>query len=127
MDLSGNFLTMATFNDLQPLSYFLLQIGENEPIQLVFVTMTTNKCVLLEMQDEAQTLVWRKKDEPIYEVVEQLTDEQALIYESLFEADDEGDEDWDDDFLPIEDEEEDEFDEELDWNTPPETAEDSQK
>jgi hypothetical protein len=118
---------MATFNDLQPLSYFLLQIGENEPIQLVFVTMTTNKCVLLEMQDEAQTLVWRKKDEPIYEVVEQLTDEQALIYESLFEADDEGDEDWDDDFLPEEDEEEDEFDEELDWNTPPETAEDSQK
>jgi hypothetical protein len=88
---------MATYSDLSPASYFLIQESENASVELVYIPMVTEKAILVEFQDEEQTLKWYKKTEELFEVVEQLTEEQAVIYESLFDDDDE-DEDDDDDF-----------------------------
>lgn len=87
---------MATYSDLSPASYFLIQENENAGVELVYIPMVTEKAILVEYQDEEQTLKWYKKSEELFEVVEQLTEEQAVIYESLF--DDDEDEDDDDDF-----------------------------
>jgi hypothetical protein len=89
---------MATYNDLSPASYYLIQESENAGVELVYVPMVTGKAVLLEFQDEEQSLKWYKKSEELFEVVEQLTEEQAVIYESLFDEDDEEDDEDDDDF-----------------------------
>lgn len=98
---------MATYNDLQQGSYYVIQEIENATLELVFVPLITEKCVLVEYQDEEQTLSWYRKTEELFEVVEQLTEEHAVIYESLFEEEDE--EDDDDFFWGDADEDDDEF------------------
>ena len=95
---------MATYNELIPASYYVIQENENAGLELVYVPMTTDKCVLVEYQDEEQTLSWYKKTDTLFEIVDQLTEEQAVIYESLFDEDEEEDdeefdfEDDDEDF-----------------------------
>jgi len=82
---------MAIYNDLYPTNYYLIKENDNANIELVYIPMVTDKCVLVEYQDDDQTMNWFKKTEPLFELIEQLTEEQAVIYESLFE--DENDED----------------------------------
>lgn len=106
---------MASFGDLQPGNYYVVQEVENTALELVYVPLVTEKCVLIEFQDDDQTLAWYRKSEPLFEIVEQLTEEQAVIYESLFEEEDEendddlfwGDDDDDDDLWEMEDDVED--------------------
>lgn len=103
---------MATYNDLTPANYYLIQEAENSGLELIYIPMTTDKCVLVEYQDDDQTLIWYKKTEEFFEVIDQLTEEQAVIYESLFDEEEE-DEDFGWDF---EDEEEEET-EEIEWKS----------
>ena len=72
---------MATYSDLSPASYFLIQENENAGLELVYIPMVTEKAVLVEYQDEDQTMTWFKKTDSIFEVVEQLTEEQGLAEE----------------------------------------------
>lgn len=102
---------MNTFGELEQGSYYVIQEVENTGLELIYIPLITEKCVLVEFQDDDQTLTWFKKTDPLFEIVEQLTDEQAIIYESLFE-DDEDDEEDDDFFWGDSDEADDEF-----WNT----------
>ena len=103
---------MATYNELSPANYYLIQENENAGVELVYIPMVTEKAVLVEYQDEDQTLKWYKKTEALTEVVEQLTEEQAVIYESLFDDDDD-DSDDDDGF---EWDEDDDDDDDFDWD-----------
>jgi len=88
----------------------VVQEQENASLELIYVPLMTEKCVLVEYQDEEQTLSWFRKSDSLFEVVEQLTEEQAVIYESLFEDDEEEEDDnfWGDD----DDDEDDEWDSE---------------
>ena len=87
---------MATYNDLYPSNYYLIKQNDNASIEMVYIPMVTGKCVLVEYQDDDQTMNWFKKTDSLFEVVEQLTDEQAIIYEGLFEDEkDEDDLQWD--------------------------------
>jgi hypothetical protein len=99
---------MAQFGDLQPGNYYVVQEVENTSLELVYVPLVTEKCVLIEFQDDDQTLAWYRKTETIFEIVEQLTEEQAVIYESLFEEEDDED---DNDFFWGDDDDDDDDDE----------------
>jgi hypothetical protein len=107
---------MATYGDLQQGSYYVVQEVENASLELVYIPLVTEKCVLVEFQDDDQTLSWYLKTDDLFEIVEQLADEHAVIYESLF-AEDEDDELWDmdddeSDFWDVDDDDEEEEDEE---------------
>lgn len=106
---------MTNYEKLVPGKYYLIQELENGSVELVFVPMVSAKCVLVEYQDEDQTLAWFRKTDEIFEIVDELTDEQAEDYESLF--DDEDDDDDDDDFFwgDVPDEDEDDDDDEESW------------
>ncbi len=94
----NKYLIMATYNELEQDNYYVIQEIENAGLELVYVPLVTNKCVLVEFQDDDQTLAWYRKTDALFEIVEQLTEEQAVIYESLFADEDEDDDfDWDDD------------------------------
>jgi hypothetical protein len=86
---------MATFGDLEQGNYYVIQEIENASLELVYIPLVTGKCTLVEFQDDDQTLAWYRKSDEVFEVVEQLTDEQAVIYESLFAEDEEEDDLWD--------------------------------
>lgn len=93
---------MWHYKSLHPGNYYLIQEHEMGKIHLVFVQMATEKCVLLEYQDDEQVLEWFRKDDELYEVIEQLSEEHALAYENIFEPPAESnpvldweEEDWD--------------------------------
>jgi hypothetical protein len=107
---------MATYGDLQQGNYYVIQEVENASLELIYIPLVTEKCVLAEFQDDDQTLSWYRKTDELFEVVEQLADEHAVIYESLFAEDDEDDELWDmndedSDFWDVDDDEEEEDEE----------------
>jgi hypothetical protein len=88
---------MATYKDLKPGFYYLIRENENASIELVFIPMETGKCVLVEYQDEEQSMNWFKKTENVFELIEQLTKEEAENYERLFESEEEDDLEWPED------------------------------
>ncbi len=89
---------MATYNDLEIDKYYLIMEGEHGEVDLVYVLMQTNNAVFLELEDGEETLVWKKKNDSIFEIVDELTEDQADLYESIaYNEEDDEDFDWDDD------------------------------
>ncbi len=104
---------MATYSELLPACYYLIQESESSRLELVYVLMVTEKAVLVEYQDEDQTMAWFKKTDTIFEITEQLTEEQAVIFESIFDDEEEEGMDWAD----FENDEEDWFGDDDDSDT----------
>ncbi|MFP5039490.1 hypothetical protein [Parasediminibacterium sp. JCM 36343] len=86
---------MATYSDLELNSYYLVIENEGDEISLVQPLMETDACVLLMNLDEYENTYWRKKSDDLFELVDELTEEQLEEYENLFDEEDE-DEDYDD-------------------------------
>ena len=87
---------MPNYSELIIGRYYL--ITENDGEELVFVQpmLETNAAIFLILHDaEDEITYWRKKSDPIFEILEELTDEEALSYELLFDED-QADEDWED-------------------------------
>ena len=89
---------MATYNDLKTDKYYLIKEVDAVDVSLVYVLMETEKAVFLEFEDEMESMVWKKKTDKLDEIVEELTEEQADLYESsVYEEDEEDDEfSWED-------------------------------
>jgi hypothetical protein len=107
---------MATYNDLKADRYYLIKEKDAKEIVLAYVLMETEKAVFLEFEDQLDTMVWRKKSDNLEEIVEELTEEQADLYESIVYEEEESDEfswedideeDEDDDFSDDEDDDDD--------------------
>ena len=79
---------MANYSDLQVDHFYLVIENESEDVVLVQPIMETDNCVLLMHHDDEETTFWRKKSHDLFEIVDELTDEQLAEYEDLFEEDD---------------------------------------
>jgi hypothetical protein len=87
---------MSTYSELIIGRYYLVIENEGEELVLVQPMLETNAAVFLILHDaEDEITYWRKKEDPIFEILEELTDEEALSYELLFDND-QADEDWED-------------------------------
>jgi len=82
---------MATYENLELDHYYLIRETEGGDITLTQVVLETAKSLLLLHIDEVETTVWKKKDDFVFEIIEELTQEQVEEYEDLFEDDDD---DW---------------------------------
>jgi hypothetical protein len=86
---------MSTFSELQQDTYYLVRETEDDELMLVKPVMETGRCILIVGNDgESEYTFWKEKDDELFEIVDELTDEQGELYESLFEDEDE-DEDED--------------------------------
>lgn len=85
---------MTNYSSLLLDHAYLILEEEGDEIALVQVLMETNKCVLVELHDDEDTTFWRKKTDPIFEIVEQLTDAQVEAYDELFEDEEDEMEDF---------------------------------
>ena len=74
---------MAIFQDLAMDKFYLVKLSENDTIKMVQVAMATEKCLLVYEFGEVDITYWKKKDEYISEIVEELTDEAIDEYEAL--------------------------------------------
>ena len=87
-------LIMANFNDLTIGNFYLVAENEGEQIALLEPLMHTDNAVLLMHHDDYETSIWRKKNDSIFEIVDELTMDQLDNYDALFEDEDEEDDDF---------------------------------
>ncbi len=83
---------MASYLDLELNRFYLIIAEEGDPIKLVQPLMETDLCYLLASEDEFDSTYWVKKEAEFFELVDELTDEQAMEYQDLFEDDEEDEE-----------------------------------
>jgi hypothetical protein len=86
---------MSTYADLDIESYYLVIENEGDDIILVQPLMETDACVLLMNIDEYENTFWRKKEDTLFELVDELSEDQVEEYESIFGDDEEEDEEDD--------------------------------
>jgi len=81
---------MSTYSDLDIDTFYLVRLNEGAEIMLIQPLMETDKCMLLWSEtDDEEITFWKEKTDEIFKVVDELDEEQAEQYASLFEDEDE--------------------------------------
>jgi hypothetical protein len=75
---------MASFGELKPNTYYLIQIDEESDIELVSVILETKETVLLRSYLPETEDFFKYQDDPIYKLVEEVDEDTAAQFESLY-------------------------------------------
>lgn len=78
---------MYSYALLEPGCYYLIQEKEDLPIQLIQVTMDTDHCVFVTLYGDEEVLNWKKKTDPILDIIELLSDEAVKEWQDLYNKD----------------------------------------
>jgi len=70
---------------LEPGCYYLVQEKEEDAVTLIKITVETDQCLYVtRFDDEGKTLEWKKKNDPIFDILELLSDDKVKEWESIF-------------------------------------------
>jgi hypothetical protein len=75
---------MASFGDLKPSTYYLIQVDADSDIELVSVILQTKETVLLRSFLPAAEDFFKYLDESIFKLVEEIDEETAQQLEALY-------------------------------------------
>ena len=75
---------MYSYALLEPGCYYLIQEKEGDPVTLIKITVETDLCLYVTKFDDGQTLEWKKKTDPINDILELLSDDKVKEWESIF-------------------------------------------
>ena len=78
---------MYSYTLLETGCYYLIQEKEDLPIQLIQVTMESDHCVFVTVYGDEEVLNWKKKTDPILDIIELLTDEAVKEWQDLYNQD----------------------------------------
>ena len=78
---------MYSYALLEAGCYYLIQEKEELPIQLIQVTMETDHCVFVTVYGDEEQLTWKKKNDPILDIIELLSDEAVKEWQDLYNKD----------------------------------------
>jgi len=67
--------------------YYLIQEKEDLPIHLIQVTLETDHCVFVTVYGDEEVLSWKKKTDPILDIIELLSDEAVKEWQDLYNKD----------------------------------------
>jgi hypothetical protein len=76
---------MASFGELKPDTYYLVQIDAESDIELVSVIFQTRETVLLRSYLPQSEDFFKYQDEPVFKLIEELDEETAQKFESLYQ------------------------------------------
>lgn len=82
---------MTTYADLQAGNFYLLRDQTDTGILLVSVLALTDKCILLRSYGQEDQDFWKKRDDKIAELIEELDYDSASAILSIYDAEDEPD------------------------------------
>ena len=87
-------IDMVQYSDLSAGSFYLLRDQPDASIQLVSVLALTDKCILLRSYGREDHDFWKKNDDPVAELIEELDYDSAAAILSVYneEEDPDGDE-----------------------------------
>lgn len=77
---------MYSYGLLEPGCYYLVQEQEDSPITLIKVTMESDHCMYVFKYNDELTTVWKKKGEPIHDIIECLSDQAVETWEKHYNS-----------------------------------------
>lgn len=78
---------MYSYALLETSCYYLIQEKEDMPIQLIQVTLETDHCVFVTFYGDEEVLNWKKKNDPILDIIELLSDDAVKEWQDLYNKD----------------------------------------
>jgi hypothetical protein len=76
---------MASFGELKPDTYYLIQVDAESDIELVSVIFQTQETVLLRSYLPQSEDFFKFQDESIFRLIEEFDEETALKFESIYQ------------------------------------------
>ncbi len=71
---------------LEPACYYLIQEKKDLPISLIRINVESDHCVFLSRFQDDEILEWKRKTDPIYDIIELLSDEAVASWETAYNA-----------------------------------------
>ena len=75
---------MFSYGLLEPECYYLIQEKEGAEIRLVKVTVESDHCLFVSRYEDPLVTEWRRKTDPIHDIIECLTDEKVKEWETHY-------------------------------------------
>ncbi|TRZ75330.1 MAG: hypothetical protein D4R94_06995 [Chitinophagaceae bacterium] len=76
---------MSVFNDLSLDRKYLINEFDGDVVLLVEPIMKTEFCVLLLIHENEETIIWKKLNDEIFDIIEELSEEKSDEFDLLFE------------------------------------------
>ena len=76
---------MSVFNDLNLDRKYLINEFDGDVVLLVEPIMKTEFCVLLLIHENEETIIWKKLNDEIFDIIEELSEEKSDEFDLLFE------------------------------------------
>lgn len=75
---------MYSYELLEPGCYYLIQEKENAVVTMIKVSIETDHCMYISVYGDTETVQWKKKTEPIFDIIELLSDSSVKEWEALY-------------------------------------------
>jgi len=75
---------MYSYALLEKGCYYLIQEKEEGPVGLIKVNMETDLCMYVSKYADATQTIWKKKTDPIFDILELLGDDKVKTWESIY-------------------------------------------
>jgi len=88
---------MYTYALLEPGCYYLIQEKINSPISLIRPSVESDQCLFINRYDDSLVTEWKKKTDPIHEIIECLSDDAVHEWEKYYNSNEDAYTEEDDD------------------------------
>ena len=75
---------MYNYSLLETSCYYLIQEKAAGPIALIKVNMDTDYCQFITRFGETEITEWKKKDDPIHEILELLSEDKVKVWQAAY-------------------------------------------
>jgi hypothetical protein len=77
---------MYSYALLEPACYYLIQEKKDMPISLIRINVESDHCIFLSRFQGEEILEWKRKTDPIYDIIELLSDDAVASWETAYNA-----------------------------------------
>jgi hypothetical protein len=77
---------MYSYALLEPGCYYLVQEKKDDPISLIRINVESDHCVFLSRFQDNEVLEWKRKTDPVHDIIELLSDEAVAAWEAAYKA-----------------------------------------
>jgi len=75
---------MYSYALLEKNCYYLIQETETSPVHLIKVNLETEQCMYVSRYVDEQVNEWKKKGDPIFDILELVSDDKVKDWESIY-------------------------------------------
>jgi hypothetical protein len=75
---------MYSYALLEPGCHYLVQEKEDTPVLCIKIIVESDHCLFVEKYEETPTQEWKRKNEPLFDILECLSDEKVKEWETAY-------------------------------------------